>query len=120
MSLASVAVVAIAGYLFFRLLPVFRAPQIVLSSPVLDINVADPMFALKGRVLGAVRLTADGEEVYVDGDGNFEAPMYLASGVNIINVAAEGRFGRKATITRYVVLDRPVNGDQIPSLETSN
>lgn len=97
----------IIGYFSWLLLPVFRSPRLLLLEPARDGIVSTPELTLKGTLQDGARLTVNHEEVYVDADGNFRQPMFLASGLNIIEFTAEGRFGRKAKLTRYIIVKNP-------------
>lgn len=91
------------GYFAYLLYPTLRAPRIELWEPPGNISTHDAELLLQGRVKMGARLTVNQEGVYVDRDGNFSQPMYLASGLNVLEFTAEGKFGKKSRLIRYVV-----------------
>jgi len=95
-------VLLIAGFFAYQLTPVFRAPRLTLVEPQRNIVVLHPRLTLRGAVDGEARLTVNHEEVYVGEDGIFTQRAYLALGTNTFTVIAQGKFGRRAELTRYV------------------
>ena len=93
------------GYFAWILFPVFQAPRLALEEPK-DITTlaTTPEEELRGSVGDGARLTVNREEVYLDADGNFAQPLFLASGLNVIEFMAKGRFGRETRLTRYIIL----------------
>ena len=98
-----IAVLGVLSYFAWQTYPVFRAPRLAVLEPGKDMSVTDPRIMLRGSTDPGARLTVNREEVYVDGDGNYAQPMVLMSGLNVIDIAAEGRFGRKTKLTRYII-----------------
>src|SRR3989344_969674 len=92
----------LVGYFFYQLLPVFRAPHITLLEPQRDSVVLNPRLTIRGAVSKEARLTINRQLLYVDGDGNFTQQVYLVSGINAFEVIAEGKFGRKTKLMKYV------------------
>ena len=99
-------VAAFAGYFFYELLPVFRAPKIVLDAPSGDLIVEEPELTLRGHLEGGTRLQVNHEDVYVDEEGEFLQAVWLALGVNVIEMTAENKFGRQSKLVRYIIFQQ--------------
>ncbi|MDO8557877.1 MAG: hypothetical protein Q7S09_01640 [bacterium] len=99
----SAAIFLVLAYFAWQLYPIFRAPLLVIFEPDSFSTVSNAHIVLRGSTEQGARLTVNRQQVYVEESGNFSQPMLLASGVNVIDITAEGRFGRRTKVTRYVM-----------------
>ncbi|MDP3962973.1 MAG: hypothetical protein Q8Q39_00570 [bacterium] len=100
---AGFIVCGFVGYFAYQLLPAFRAPKIVLEMPASDMTAETPNLIFRGRLQDGTRLMVNHDDVYVDGEGNFSQRMWLASGLNTLEIIAANKFGRQSKLTRYIV-----------------
>lgn len=98
-----IVILGILSYFAWQVYPVFRAPELMVFEPATDLYTANSNLMLRGNAESGARLTVNREEVYVDESGNFSQPLVLTSGVNVIDSTAEGRFGRRTRVTRYII-----------------
>jgi hypothetical protein len=58
----------------------------------------------KGQAEPGVKLTINGQQSYIDKDGNFEQSISLFQGLNIIKVEAVNRFNKSSSQLRRIML----------------
>jgi len=101
-------IVKIAGIsLFFLLIIIyafFRSKDVLLGVKIRNVEIdgapiqsgatitANSM-EITGNARNAVDLTLDGREISIDQAGNFDEPIALLPGYNIINIRAQDKFG---------------------------
>jgi len=91
-------------YLFIRFIPYFFAPGIILEKPVTEnvvVNFSE--IEVRGSAINTSLLTLNGEEMYIEENGEFTSKVDLEEGINRLVFEAHSRFGRKAEIVRRVV-----------------
>jgi len=79
-----------------------RAPFLEVNQPPADIIVNQDKFEIMGKTAPFAILTIEGEEVYVDKDGNFKKEVSLNNGLNIFKIEAKNRFGKSRVIIRRI------------------
>lgn len=96
--------------LFFLL---FLSSQLVnfVGTPGLSINqpedqtiLTHPLVRVRGKTEKESRLTVNGRELRIDGEGNFDEEIELATGLNALEFLVENRFGKKNKEVRYIIV----------------
>ena len=106
----SLALVALSffGYLGWQVTAITAAPDVIISNPE-DSSVTDTaIIHVEGQVDDETNVYINGEEVVVNADRTFSAPVDLERGLNFIKVEARRRYSRTAIINRRVVFDPQV------------
>jgi hypothetical protein len=94
----------VATYLGYLVLSVVLPPKIVLTSPKeASFQTTNQKVFLRGYVRRAYILKVNGEMVAFSQDGDFERTVSLQPGINLINLEAESRFGKKATASLKIL-----------------
>jgi len=65
-----------------------------------------------GKAIKATRLTLNGREIFIDGDGNFSEKVAILSGLSIITIRAEDKFG-KVTEKKFKIVKNNEGGEDV-------
>lgn len=96
------------GYFIFQLDFVIRSPEITVLEPPDTISSTQmETLSLHGKTNTGVRLTLNGKDVYVDGEGNFRETIMLREGMNTITLEASTRFSKKSEKTLTIFREKP-------------
>lgn len=95
------------GYLIFRFQDFWRGPEVAIAYPEEGETLTNSRVLVQGRGLAVSRLELNGRPIYTQENGEFEAELILASGLNIIQLKAQGRFGREFVERRTVMVKLP-------------
>ena len=100
-----VLLVLILFYVQFQSRNFINGPSITLSDDY-EVVQHSQSFVLRGTTENIVKLTLNGLDITTDEQGNFEHPVHLERGYNIVTLYAEDRFGRSTEIQRdYVFIE---------------
>ncbi len=95
----------VAGYFFYQLHFLLSPPSLKILEPVATDFITDSITAVfKGQTEPGAKLTINGQQSYIDKDGNFEQMINLVQGLNIIKVEAINRFGKSSSEVRRIML----------------
>lgn len=95
----------VVGYFFYQLHFLLSPPSLRVSEPgQTDFVAAGSEILFKGQTEPGAKLTINGQQSYIDKDGNFEQTVNLIQGLNIIKVEATNRFGKSRSETRRIML----------------
>jgi len=101
---AIAAVIFVVGYLFYQLNFLMRAPKLAIYEPANDLTMEQSAITVTGQSEPGVKLTINGQEVYIDKDGGFSQEINLNQGLNLIVISAVNRFGKSSSETRKVLV----------------
>ena len=104
----ALAAVALAIFIFFaggRLIRFSTSPLLSVDEPTDKSVLQEPMILARGRTEKESKLTVNGRELTIDGEGHFEERIELQPGVNRLTFLSENRFGKQSHITKYVVVE---------------
>lgn len=88
--------ILIVSYLVYQLLSIALAPKIILTQPdQKEIRVKNEEILIRGCVKRTYFLRINGEMIASDKEGNFEESVRLQEGLNVLDIEAESRFGKK-------------------------
>lgn len=92
-----VVVSLIAGIVFFLVVKVeqiFSPPALDITYPYDGLIVEGRQIDLVGKSESEVELIVNNKEIFVDSGGNFETPIDLQKGLNLIKISAKKRYSR--------------------------
>lgn len=95
---------AFVGYLAFQLEGLVFGSVLSLEEPRNGEHIRSGHVLIKGEAKGVNTLDLNGRKIFTSEDGKFEEELILPYGFNIIQVTAEGRFGRKFNEQRMVYI----------------
>jgi hypothetical protein len=83
-----------------------KSPTLEINQPPADITVNQKNFEIIGKTSPVVYLTVNGQETYIDKDGNFKKEIELSPGLNQIKIEAKNRFGKTNAIIRRIIFNQ--------------
>ena len=101
------ALAAFFIYFIFNFWGFIRGPQIHIDFPKDGEFLDNSHVLIRGRGIDITKLELNGRPIYTDENGNFAESLILSSGLNIIELKADGRFGRKLSEKRMVMVKMP-------------
>ncbi|MBI5023181.1 MAG: hypothetical protein HZC05_03425 [Candidatus Magasanikbacteria bacterium] len=102
----AIALTVVAGlliYLGMNLAGTFSAPPLDLETPIDNSVNAAPDLLVKGLTNPETRVQVNGHETISNIKGNFEEPIILNPGLNVIVVRAIKKYGQTTTLIRNVI-----------------
>lgn len=98
-------VLLVAGYIGWQVLSFVRVPELVLLEPSTAV-VEGSEILIKGRAEADAVVEINGERVLLDEANEFEYPLALKAGINVLEIRASGASGRLNTITKHLLVPR--------------
>lgn len=89
------------GYLWYQFNFLIGPPNLAVM-PSEDTATKEENILVIGKTDNGIDLTINGENTYVDSNGNYEKNIKLAAGVNIIEIKAVNNFGKVTKIIRQI------------------
>lgn len=83
------------AYFFYQSKDFIFGPKIVIFDPPNNFISKSSHVIVQGQAEKISSLYLDGRQIFTHEDGGFKEDLLLASGYNIIEVAANDKFGRK-------------------------
>ncbi len=102
--LGVLVLVLAATYLLYQLNILISPPKLTVDEPASDLVTDKTVVIIKGKTEPGARLTINGQETYINKDGNFEQEINLSQGLNLINIEAANRFEKKSSIIKKVLV----------------
>jgi len=93
---------AILSYLVYQLDYLIAPPRLVLDYPAQDLTINSSSIRILGQAEYSVKLTINGQQIFVDSAGRFSQEINLSPGLNTLQIEAVNRFGRKTEIRRFI------------------
>lgn len=90
-----VFVLAVASYVWYQVQGFIAAPELNVAVPAPEMVVSSPSITIEGQTDGHAILTINSEPIAIDPEGNFEQEVYLASGMNTIEISARNRLNKE-------------------------
>lgn len=91
----------LSGYIWYQFNFLIGPPNLAVI-PSEDAITAEDVILVRGKTDNGIDLTINGENTYVDSNGNFEKNIKLAAGLNIIEIQAANNFGKITKIIRQI------------------
>lgn len=93
--------VVLSSYLWYQFNFLIGPPNLAVM-PSEDAITKDEAILVSGKTDGGIDLTINGENTYVDSNGNFEKSVKLAAGLNVIEIQAVNNFGKVSKTIRQI------------------
>lgn len=104
---STLIILSIAGYYLWHQLSSFNsAPYLFISNPIADQSQNEPEIEISGQTEEQASVKINGEDVFVDSDGNFKQIIMLKPGNNVLNIEAVNRFNKTAELTRNIIYEK--------------
>jgi len=104
LALAAVVIV-IFIYLSYRLEKIVAPPKLELSNPSANLITKERSLEIIGRTEPETQIIINGEKVLSDSTGNFLATVNLKTGINMITITAQKKYGRETRLIRQVLVE---------------
>lgn len=98
-----IIIVAIALYALYQSRIFIQGPEIILDHPQDGSTITERLVVVRGRVHNISRLHLNGREILTNEAGEFEEPMILFPGNNIISIDGEDNFNRRIDKELHIV-----------------
>lgn len=95
------------AYLGYRVNKIISPPLLIISRPAASLVTNQAVLEVAGRTEAEASLTINGQTVLTDKNGDFFQAISLKSGINIIIITANKKYGRAKTVTRQVLVKAP-------------
>lgn len=92
-----ILVLAILGYLGYQVKAANTPPRITVSQPINGATINSSSTLLSGHVDPGSKLAVNGQNIYVDGRGNFNQMISVNPGQNSLDFQAQSNFGKTST-----------------------
>lgn len=94
----------IFGYLLYQLLFLIQAPDILIYEPSREFSAAPlPSIEVRGAIAKDARVLVNRRPVTIAENGGFQERLYLAKGLNRIDIEATNISGKSVSETRYIM-----------------
>lgn len=117
---AVLLIAAMGGYVLYQANDLLNGPSVTLSVPENGASVKHALVTVSGNAANVSFLHLNGRQIYVDSSGKFTEQLLLSEGYNIIEVSAEGRFGKTVSERHEIVFVEPrdvrADGTTTPAL----
>lgn len=94
----------VISYISYQLYFLLRPPKLEVFDPSKDIFIENVDFKIIGQTDPGSKVSINGQEITITGDGKFERQISLGKGLNTINIDSMNRFGKKNTVTRQIMV----------------
>jgi len=98
--------VLVVFYFWKEICFLIKPPALEVFQPPADITVNQDRFEIIGKTTPFAYLILNGEELYIDKEGNFRKEITLSFGLNTLKIEAKNRFGKTNTITRRIIFNQ--------------
>lgn len=103
---AMAGVAALVGaYVAWQVMSFVRLPDLQLTGPARSVAESGRV-TVEGRAASDSVVYINGEQVLMNGEGDFKQEMNLHEGINVVQVAATNAAGRTRTVTRDILFPR--------------
>lgn len=92
-------------YLSYRLEKIIAPPLLELSNPAANLITKERTLEIIGRTEPETQIIINGEKILSDAAGNFLATINLKTGINMITITAQKKYGRETKLIRQVLVE---------------
>jgi cytoskeletal protein RodZ len=83
-------------YIVFQVFAINKTPSLTISEPKNDTVITGTSVNVVGKTEAGVSVSINGQNVFVDPDGNFHTTIGVAPGQKELRIAAANKFGKKS------------------------
>lgn len=104
LGLGTIFLLLILIFLYWRFANFVLAPELELQEPQEQSAVEQPIIQIKGRTEKESRLTVNGRDIKIDGQGNFKEEIEAGPGLNRLEFVTQNRFGKESRVIRNILV----------------
>lgn len=93
------------GYLGYQIKGISTAPKLIVYTPIEGQISARTEISVQGVTDKECHLQANGQEIKVDENGQFNTTILLSNGVNTLTLSTTKKHGKTTTLVRHVVVN---------------
>jgi len=93
------------GYLGFQIHGITTPPKLIIYTPIEGQVSARTEISIQGITDKECHLEANGQEIKVDENGQFNTTILLSDGVNTLTLSTTKKHGKTTTLVRHVVVN---------------
>jgi cytoskeletal protein RodZ len=101
----AVVVIVCFIYLSYRLEKIVAPPKLELSNPAANLITKERSLEIIGRTEPETQIIINGEKILSDSTGSFLKTVNLKTGINMITVTAQKKYGRETRLIRQVLVE---------------
>ena len=98
-------VLFVVGYLIFQIYGITTPPKLVIYTPIEGQLSNHTEISIQGATDKECHLTANGQEIKVSENGEFNTTILLSDGVNTLTLSTTKKHGKTTTLVRHVVVN---------------
>jgi len=102
----TIFLIFVAWYFYREICFLIKAPKLEVFQPPADISITQKTFEIIGKTDSTAYLLIDGQETYLDREGNFKVEINLIDGVNTIKIESKNRFNKINTVIRRIIYEK--------------
>jgi hypothetical protein len=103
--LLAIVVIICFIYLSYRLEKIVAPPLLELSNPAANLITKEHSLEIIGSTEPETQITINGEKIISDSTGNFLTTVNLKTGINMITVTAQKKYGQETRLIRQVLVE---------------
>jgi hypothetical protein len=96
-------ILLVVGYALFNSRIFIKGPQLMVSSPVDGNTLSERRVDVSGTTLNTSFISVNDRAISIDEQGNFNVPVLLMDGYNLVVIKAHDKFERQVTKTLNLV-----------------
>ena len=99
-------------FIFIAIYAFSRSQDLILGVKIKNVNIQDgikteqAVMRVTGNAENAIHVTANGREISINMNGDFDETIALLAGYNIVNIKAEDKFGYVDEKNYKLILDQ--------------
>lgn len=93
----TLAVIAILGYAYYRTQDYLAGPQIIVSSPLNNQTVTNPLLTIQGQTKNVTNITLNDRKIFINKKNVFAEQIFLQPGYNVIKIEVMDKFKKRVT-----------------------
>ena len=99
-------ILLIIGYVFFNSRIFIRGPQLIVEYPIDGNTLTEKRIDLSGATMNTSFISVNDRAISIDEQGNFNVPVLLMDGYNLVVIKAHDKFDRQVTKTLNLVYNK--------------
>ncbi len=100
----AVVIITCFSYLGVAMKKIVAPPNLIVENPYEKIITSDKSIDIIGITEAETQVSINGDSVFSDINGRFTEKINLKTGVNIITITAQKKYGQKNTIERQILV----------------
>ena len=106
-SVSALVVVLAFFYVVFQVFAINKTPTLVISEPKNDTVISGSSVNVTGKTEPGITIAINGQNVFVNPEGNFTTTIGVAPGQKELKIAALNKFGKKSEQTLALRVEEP-------------